>query len=100
MQKENLDLTQEKYANQSRNETTLKGIHILNGVLVVSGMDRVEAYRNPYNSKEKIKTLYINRGVKVLSRYGGKLESGELGLKVTSTSLAIPCGASARWQAK
>ena len=39
-------------------------------------------------------------GLKVQSRYGGKLEAGELGLRTTSTSLAIPCGASARWQAK
>ena len=39
-------------------------------------------------------------GLKVQSRYGGKLEAGELGLRATSTSLAIPCGASARWQAK
>ena len=39
-------------------------------------------------------------GLKVLSRYGGKLEAGELGLRASSTSLAIPCGASARWQAK
>ena len=39
-------------------------------------------------------------GLKVQSRYGGKLEAGELGLRVSSTSLAIPCGASARWQLK
>lgn len=39
-------------------------------------------------------------GLKVLSRYGGRLEAGELGLSATSTSLAIPCGASARWQSK
>ena len=39
-------------------------------------------------------------GLKVASRYGGRLEAGELGLRVTSTSLAIPCGASARWQTK
>ena len=39
-------------------------------------------------------------GLKVLSRYGGRLEAGELGLRASSTSLAIPCGASARWQAK
>ena len=37
-------------------------------------------------------------GLKVLSKYGGHLESQELGLNVSSTSLAIPCGASARWQ--
>ena len=39
-------------------------------------------------------------GLKVLSKYGGHLEAQELGLRVSSTSLAIPCGASARWQAK
>ena len=39
-------------------------------------------------------------GLKVQGRFGGKLEAGELGLSVSSTSLAIPCGASARWQAK
>jgi len=37
-------------------------------------------------------------GLKVASVHGGRLESGELGLKVTKTGLAIPCGASARWQ--
>ena len=37
-------------------------------------------------------------GLKVLSKYGGKLEAQELGLRVTSTGIAIPCGASARWQ--
>ena len=39
-------------------------------------------------------------GLKVLSKYGGHLEAQELGLRVSSTALAIPCGASARWQAK
>ena len=36
-------------------------------------------------------------GLKVASIYGGTLESGELGLRATSTGLCIPCGASARW---
>ncbi len=36
-------------------------------------------------------------GMKVASRFGGHMESGELGLRVTSTGLCIPCGASARW---
>lgn len=36
-------------------------------------------------------------GLKVASVYGGHMEAGELGLPVTSTGLAIPCGASARW---
>jgi 23S rRNA (cytosine1962-C5)-methyltransferase len=39
-------------------------------------------------------------GLKVVSRYGGKLESEELGLRVSATGLAIPCGASARWYRK
>ena len=39
-------------------------------------------------------------GLKVVSRYGGKLEAEELGLRATATGLAIPCGASARWSNK
>ncbi len=39
-------------------------------------------------------------GLKVASRYGGKMEAGELGLRTTATGLCIPCGASARWYAK
>lgn len=37
-------------------------------------------------------------GLKILPEFGGMLECGELGLKVTKTGLCIPCGASARWQ--
>ena len=37
-------------------------------------------------------------GLKVVSRYGGKLDAQELGLRASATGLAIPCGASARWQ--
>ena len=37
-------------------------------------------------------------GMKVARRYGGKMESGELGLRAAATKLPIPCGASARWQ--
>ncbi len=36
-------------------------------------------------------------GLKVSSVFGGKTESGELGLRATATGLTIPCGASARW---
>ena len=39
-------------------------------------------------------------GLKVVGRFGGKLEAEELGLRVTATGLAIPCGASARWYRK
>ena len=37
--------------------------------------------------------------LKVASRFGGTLSSGELGLRVTQTGGVLPCGASARWQA-
>ena len=37
-------------------------------------------------------------GLKVAKKYGGCMEAGELGLRVTRTGLCIPCGASARWQ--
>ena len=37
-------------------------------------------------------------GLTVVSRYGGTVVSGELGLRTTQTGLCIPCGASARWQ--
>ena len=37
-------------------------------------------------------------GLCVVSRYGGRLEAGELGLPVSANGLCIPCGASARWQ--
>ena len=36
-------------------------------------------------------------GLRVASIYGGRLESGELGLRATATDMCIPCGASARW---
>ena len=36
-------------------------------------------------------------GLKVASVHGGHMEAGELGLPVTASGLAVPCGASARW---
>ena len=39
-------------------------------------------------------------GLKVQSRYGGKLEAGELALPVTATGGFLPCGASVRWSKK
>ena len=37
---------------------------------------------------------------KVRSRFGGKLEAGELGLRVSQTGAFLPCGASSRWFAE
>ena len=36
----------------------------------------------------------------VARRYGGRTESQELGLPVTATGLALPCGATGRWTAE
>lgn len=33
----------------------------------------------------------------IVSKFGGKVEAGEIGLPVTSNGLVLPCGASARW---
>ncbi|MBR6680008.1 MAG: class I SAM-dependent methyltransferase [Clostridia bacterium] len=39
-------------------------------------------------------------GLEVCSKFGGRLEAGELGLPATASGLPIPCGASARWQSE
>lgn len=53
---------------------------------------------NSYTTGLSPSAMQYILGLKVLSRYGGRLEAEEIGLRVSSTSLAIPCGASARWQ--
>ena len=35
--------------------------------------------------------------LRVKSRYGGKIESDEIGLPVTSSGAVLPCGSSSRW---
>ena len=37
-------------------------------------------------------------GLTVVSKHGGHIEAGELGLPVSASGFCIPCGASARWQ--
>lgn len=37
-------------------------------------------------------------GSAVVPRFGGKVESDEIGLPVKETGLVLPCGASGRWQ--
>ena len=36
----------------------------------------------------------------VTKKHGGRIESQELGLPVTNTGLALPCGATGRWTAE
>ena len=38
-------------------------------------------------------------GVVLGPRFGGGVSSDEIGLKVASTGLALPCGSTAIWQA-
>jgi 23S rRNA (cytosine1962-C5)-methyltransferase len=33
----------------------------------------------------------------VVSKFGGKVDSSEIGLPVSSNGLVLPCGASGRW---
>jgi 23S rRNA (cytosine1962-C5)-methyltransferase len=33
----------------------------------------------------------------ILPRFGGQVEVGELGLRVSATGLYLPCGATGRW---
>ena len=40
-------------------------------------------------------TYMINTAI--VTKFGGKVESGEIGLPVTDTGLVLPCGASGRW---
>ena len=40
-------------------------------------------------------TYMINTAI--VTKFGGKVESGEIGLPVTDTRLVLPCGASGRW---
>ena len=55
---------------------------------------------NSYTTGLSPMAMHYILGLKVASVYGGKIESGELGLRATRTGLCIPCGASARWQSK
>ena len=36
--------------------------------------------------------------LKVRARFGGKIEAGELGIRVSRTGAYLPAGASARWE--
>ena len=54
---------------------------------------------NSYTTGLSPLTMSYILDMKVRSRYGGKIESGELGLRVTETNGVLPCGASSRWMA-
>lgn len=54
---------------------------------------------NSYTTGLSPLTMSYILDLKVKKRYGGRIESGELGLRVTETGAPLPCGASSRWTA-
>ncbi len=52
---------------------------------------------NSYTTGLSPLTMSYLLELKVKSRFGGVIESGELGLRVTQTGAFLPCGASSRW---
>lgn len=55
---------------------------------------------NSYTTGLSPLTMSYLLELKVRRRYGGSIESGELGLRVTQTKAFLPCGASSRWFAE
>ncbi|WP_349944690.1 class I SAM-dependent methyltransferase [Lacrimispora sp. BS-2] len=54
---------------------------------------------NSYTTGLAPSVLTYMISIEVKQKYGGVVESGEIGLPVTSTGLLLPCGASGRWSA-
>ena len=52
---------------------------------------------NSYTTGLSPLTMKYILDIHVTQRFGGRSESGELGIKVSETSGFLPCGASARW---
>ncbi|MBE6552725.1 MAG: SAM-dependent methyltransferase [Ruminococcaceae bacterium] len=52
---------------------------------------------NSYTTGLSPLTMHYLLSMKLQKRFGGNVESGELGLRVTSTGGFLPCGASTRW---
>lgn len=55
---------------------------------------------NSYTTGLSAMTMHYLLDLKIGQRFGGKTESGELGLRVSRTGGFLPCGASSRWVAK
>lgn len=55
---------------------------------------------NSYTTGLSPLTMSYILSLKVKNIYGGEIESGELGLRVTQTGAYLPCGASSRWYKK
>jgi len=55
---------------------------------------------NSYTTGLAPSVLSYLLGTLLVPRFGGKAECGELGLRVTATGLALPCGAAGRWTSR
>ena len=55
---------------------------------------------NSYTTGLSPLTMSYILDLKVRSIYGGEIEAGEIGLRVSQTGAVLPCGASTRWTAK
>ena len=55
---------------------------------------------NSYTTGLSPLTMSYILDLKVRAIYGGEIESGEIGLRVSQTGAVLPCGASTRWTAK
>ena len=55
---------------------------------------------NSYTTGLSPLTMSYILDLKVKSIYGGNIEAGEIGLRVTQTGAVLPCGASTRWTSK
>jgi len=54
---------------------------------------------NSYTTGLAPSVLTYMISIEVKQKYGGFVQSGEIGLPVTGTGLLLPCGASGRWSA-
>jgi len=52
---------------------------------------------NSYTTGLQPAVLSYLLGIEITSKFGGNVQSDEIGLPVTSNGLALPCGASGRW---
>ena len=52
---------------------------------------------NSYTTGLQPAVLSYMMNTAVVKRFGGQVESDEIGLPVTASGLVLPCGASGRW---
>lgn len=52
---------------------------------------------NSYTTGLQSSVLSYMMGLTIVKRFGGRVESDEIGLPVTRTGLVLPCGCSGRW---